>query len=67
MQAAFLGTDDGSCPTYQRVVFDEKRHSPKLGPDYFFVGATQLLPGSKDSFIVWPQKAATGKIDDMKQ
>lgn len=60
---AFLATDDDTCPNYVRIVFDPKRHSPKLGPDGFFMTAAQILPGGKDYVVVWPEKAATGVLD----
>jgi branched-chain amino acid transport system substrate-binding protein len=59
----FLKTDDDTCPNYVRVVFDEKRHSPKLGADYFFLGAGQLYNNGKNHIIFYPKRAATGVLD----
>ncbi len=60
-----LATDDDTCPDYRRIVFDPKRHSPKLGPDYFFMTAGQMFDDGKDFYVFYPPKAATGKLDEL--
>ena len=62
---ALLETDDDTCANYQRIVFDPKRHSPLLGPDHAFMPGAQLYADGKEFFIFYPERAATGKLDEL--
>lgn len=63
LNTALLATDSDKCPNYIRTRFHPERHSPILGADGYFFSAGQVQPGGQSFVIVWPEKAATGKLD----
>lgn len=65
LNSAFLAIDDDTCPSYVRVAFNPKRHSPKLGAEGFFMHGSQMYDDGKDFLIFYPEKAATGKLDEI--
>lgn len=67
LNAELLKTDDDTCPNYERIVFDPKRHTPLLGEDHFFFPAMQIFEDGKSFITVYPEKAATGKLDEFSK
>ena len=63
LDPAFSKVDHNTCPNYNRTMLDAKRHSPRIGPGGFFMGALQLKSNGQDFMVVWPEDAATGKLD----
>lgn len=60
LNPALAATDNRECPNGIRLVFDQKTHSPILGPEHFFVSVGQIQGG--EDVIVWPTREATGPI-----